>query len=177
MNLAEAAAVLAKAAAFDRRTIGEADILAWHDALADLPLGDCLAAVTEHYRDSTDWLMPAHIRRTANDLDRARRRKVREQLEAAELQAAIAASPLHDRRDDVTALIAQLRDRLPDGDPDKLRHGHKEWRLNRERMDRLERLQAAGPNPFYDPTALRRAAEMLAAAEQPADATPGGTDV
>lgn len=174
MNLTEAAVVLAKAAAFDRRTVGDTDILAWHDALSDLPTADCLTAVTEHYRESTDWLMPAHIRRIANDLDRARRREAREQLEADELQAAIAASPLHDRKDDVNALITQLRDRLPDGDPDKLRHGHREWRLNRERMERFERLQTAGPNPFYDPTALIRAAEMLAAAEQPTD--PSGAE-
>lgn len=165
MNLAEAAAVLAKAAAFDRRTVGEADILAWHDALGDLAAGDCLTAVTEHYRESTDWLMPAHVRRIADDLDRARRRQAREQREADELQDAIAASPLHDRRDDVTALIEQLRDRLPAGDPDKLRHGHREWRLNRERLDRVERNQ--GPNPLYDPAALARAAEMLVDIEQP----------
>lgn len=175
MNLAEASAVLAKAAAFDRRTVGEADILAWHDALGDLPAADCLAAVTEHYRESTDWLMPAHVRRIADTLDRARRRKAREQLEADELQAAIAASPLHDRKDDVTALIGQLRDRLPAGDPDKLRHGAREWRLNRQRLERIER--GVEPNPLYDPAALQRAAEMLAAIEQPTDTTPGGTDV
>lgn len=175
MNLAEAAAVLAKAAAFDRRTVGEADILAWHDALGDLPAGDCLAAVTEHYRESTEWLMPAHVRRIADTLDRARRRKAREQREADELQAAITASPLHDRRDDVTALIERLRDRLPAGDPDKLRYGHKEWRLNRERLDRAGRV--VEPNPLYDPAALTRAADMLAAVEQPTDTAPGDTDV
>jgi hypothetical protein len=165
MNLTETAAVLAKAAAFDRRTVGEADILAWHEVLGDLPADDVLTAVTAHYREATDWLMPAHVRLHALSIDRERRRAARELREAEELQAAIAASPLHDRADDVTALIGQLRDRLPDGDPDKLRHGSKAWRLNRERMDRLERLQAAGPNPFYDPTALQRAAEMLAETE------------
>lgn len=165
MNLAEAAAILAKAAAFDRRTVGEADIYAWQDALNDVEAADALAAVTAHYRGSTDWLMPAHVRRHADDLDRARRREARELREAEQLQAAITASPLRDRRADVTALVEQLRDALPDGDPDKLRHGHREWRLNRERLDRTERSQAAGPNPLYDPTALQRAAEMLAEAE------------
>lgn len=173
MNVEETAAVLAKAQAYDRRTIGKTDVLAWHEALADLPVADALAAVAAHYRESTDWLMPAHIRRLADDLDRERRRQAREQREAEEFQAAIAASPLHDRKDDVTALIEQLRDRLPAGNPDKLRHGHKVWRLNRERLDRLERGQAVEPNPHYDPTALERAAEMLAAIEQPdADSSP-----
>lgn len=166
MNVEETAAVLAKAQAYDRRTIGKTDVLAWHEALADLTVADALGAVAAHYRDSTEWLMPAHVRRHAGDIDRARRRDAREQREADELQAAITASPLHDRRADVTALVEQLRDALPTGDPDKLRHGHREWRLNRERLDRAERGQAVEANPLYDPTALERAAGMLAAAEQ-----------
>lgn len=170
MNLTEAAVVLAKAAAFDRRTVGDADILAWHDALSDVAAGDCLAAVTEHYRGSTEWLMPAHVRRIANDLNRARRQQAREQREAADLQAAIAASPLRDRAADVTALVEQLRDRLPASDPDKLRR--KEWSRHRERLDRVERSRTAVTNPLYDPAALQRAAEMLAAIEQPPDALP-----
>lgn len=65
MKLAEVALVLAKAAAYDRRTVGEADARAWHEVLADVELVDALQAVAAHYRDSTDWLMPAHLRRLA----------------------------------------------------------------------------------------------------------------
>lgn len=72
MTPAETAAVLAKAAAYDRRTVGRADVAAWHEALADVDMPDALAAVTAHYRDSTDWLQPAHIRQRVRDARRAR---------------------------------------------------------------------------------------------------------
>jgi len=62
MTPSEVARVLAKCAAYDRRTIGEADVAAWHEALGDLELAPCLAAVATHYRDTTTWAMPAHIR-------------------------------------------------------------------------------------------------------------------
>ncbi|MEO3860921.1 hypothetical protein [Acrocarpospora sp. B8E8] len=54
--------ILTCAAAYDRRTIGETDIAAWRLAIGDLPFADAQTAVVEHYTDSTDWLMPAHIR-------------------------------------------------------------------------------------------------------------------
>jgi len=74
MELAEVALVLTKAAAYDRRTVGEADARAWHEVLGDVELVDALAAVARHYRDSTDWLMPAHLRRLAAQCRDARRR-------------------------------------------------------------------------------------------------------
>jgi hypothetical protein len=67
MNLQETAAVLAKAAAYDNRNVGEANVRAWHEALGDLALADCLAAVAQHHRTSTDYLMPAHIRRLVEE--------------------------------------------------------------------------------------------------------------
>lgn len=65
MELAEVALVLTKAAAYDRRTVGEADAKAWHEVLSDVELVDALAAVARYYRDETAWLMPAHLRRLA----------------------------------------------------------------------------------------------------------------
>jgi hypothetical protein len=59
---ADAAELLTLAASFDRRSIGEADALAWADALGDLDRAECTDAIRAHYRESTDWLMPAHIR-------------------------------------------------------------------------------------------------------------------
>jgi hypothetical protein len=53
--------VLTAAAAFDRRTIGEADVLAWHAAIGDLPAADAMTAVIAHYRESRDWLMPSDV--------------------------------------------------------------------------------------------------------------------
>ncbi|MET8908370.1 hypothetical protein [Micromonospora sp. NPDC004551] len=90
MTLDEAAAVLAKAQAYDRRTVGEADIRAWQEALADVALADALAAVTAHYRDSTDWLMPAHVRARVAQAHAARQQAERDAAHDrfAELQAA-----------------------------------------------------------------------------------------
>lgn len=63
MTIEETIDILTAAAAFDRRTIGKADAVAWHAAIGDLDLDDCRAAVIAHYTDTTDWLMPAHVRK------------------------------------------------------------------------------------------------------------------
>lgn len=62
MNAKDAARLLALCASYDRRKIGEADVLAWLQVLGDLPFADCEAAVIGHYTDSTEWIMPAHVR-------------------------------------------------------------------------------------------------------------------
>lgn len=63
MNRSETALLLGAIAARDQRTVGETDVLAWHEDLGDLPFEDARAAVSRHFRDSTDRIMPAHIRR------------------------------------------------------------------------------------------------------------------
>lgn len=65
MNRADTARLLTLAASFDARTIGEADVLAWQAALDGLDYARCQAAIVKHYRESTDRVMPAHIRRLA----------------------------------------------------------------------------------------------------------------
>ncbi len=62
MNRAEAATLLTVAAAFDQRTIGETDAVAWSEALRRYGLAECRDAVIAHYAESTDRVMPAHIR-------------------------------------------------------------------------------------------------------------------
>jgi hypothetical protein len=62
MTPADAADILTIAAAFDRRKIGKADAIAWADALHDLDVRDCVDAVRAHFRESTDYLMPVHVR-------------------------------------------------------------------------------------------------------------------
>lgn len=61
MTKSEVALILAKAAAFDARTVGEADIEAWHECIGDLDFTDAMEAVTSHYRHSSDRLMPSHL--------------------------------------------------------------------------------------------------------------------
>ena len=72
MTIDETIDLLTAAAAFDRRTVGKADAVAWHTVVGDLPLDDCLAAVRGHYTDTTDWLMPAHVRQRVKAMRRDR---------------------------------------------------------------------------------------------------------
>lgn len=65
MTPAEAALVLAKAASFDNRTVGREDSKSWAEALHGLDLQRCMDAVIKHYSESTDRIMPAHVRRLA----------------------------------------------------------------------------------------------------------------
>lgn len=59
-------------ASFDRRTAGKTDVTAWQAAVGDLAWPDAQAAVIEHFRESTDWLMPAHIRQRVAAIRQAR---------------------------------------------------------------------------------------------------------
>lgn len=62
MTEQQVALVLAKVQAFDNRDIGEGVVHAWFEALGDLDFAECLRAVTFHFAESKEWLMPAHIR-------------------------------------------------------------------------------------------------------------------
>lgn len=81
MNLTETAALLTLAAAYDQRRLGETDVRAWQELLADVDAADAMAAVKAHYRDHTERLMPAHVR----DLVAATRRRRLEQAGTAAL--------------------------------------------------------------------------------------------
>lgn len=61
MTLEETIDLLALAAAFDRRNIGESDTVAWHAALGDIPFADAQTAVIDHYREHREFIMPADV--------------------------------------------------------------------------------------------------------------------
>jgi hypothetical protein len=61
MNRSETAQLLTKIAAFDRRTIGEADVMAWHEILETYPLADCLDAVRAYFAETREWCMPSDV--------------------------------------------------------------------------------------------------------------------
>ena len=64
MTPSEVAALLTYAAAFDNRTPSESAARAWADALDErMTLTDAKAIVRDHYADTTEWVMPAHINR------------------------------------------------------------------------------------------------------------------
>lgn len=68
MMASEVAELLGRIAAYDRRTLGEADVLAWHEVLRDIAYDDALAAVVEHFKISREWLMPVDVRMGAKRL-------------------------------------------------------------------------------------------------------------
>lgn len=63
MTNAEVTELLSTLQPYDQRSVGETDVIAWHGALGDLRFEECRDAVLAHYRESTDRVMPAHIRR------------------------------------------------------------------------------------------------------------------
>lgn len=68
MTPAETGRVLAKLAAFDQRTVGAADIAAWHEVIGHLDPASCIRAVTAHYRENSHRAMPSEIRKLATEL-------------------------------------------------------------------------------------------------------------
>jgi hypothetical protein len=54
--------LLAAAAMFDFRKADRDDILMWHHVIGDLDFEDAMEAVKRHYAESTDRMMPAHVR-------------------------------------------------------------------------------------------------------------------
>jgi len=150
MTPIDIANVLAKAAAFDQRTVGQADILAWHEALQDLDPADALAAVTRHYAGSEQRIMPVHVRRIATELRRQRRELEAEQERQRAIEAyAAQAGPLTDRSAEIQAFVGQMRSVTPEGSREALMPRRVAW----EREHRHAQRQAeAVPNPAYDPS-------------------------
>jgi hypothetical protein len=110
MTYDEVCDLLGDIAAFDRRTLGDKDGEAWEAAVGDLPYADCRAAVVAHYRESTQWVMPAHIRERVNAMRTERLRA------AGDLEAAIPPD-LADRPLEYRAALTRLKQDVMDGRP------------------------------------------------------------
>ncbi|GAB3817750.1 hypothetical protein GCM10027605_68970 [Micromonospora zhanjiangensis] len=150
MNKSQVAAILGLIAARDRRTVGEVDVHAWHEDIGDLDFDDVRQAISAHFRDSTEYLMPAHIRRLAAGLARERHRLEREAAEQRAIEAyAATAGPLTDRSAEIRAFVDEVRGALPEGDREALMPRAVAW----EREHRaFQRQQDAEPNPAFDPS-------------------------
>jgi hypothetical protein len=61
VNRRETAQLLTLCAAFDSRTIGESDVMAWADVLSWVPYVDAEAAVKDHYARQAQRVMPADV--------------------------------------------------------------------------------------------------------------------
>jgi hypothetical protein len=54
--------ILSIAAAVDRRTVGESDVILWHELIGDLPKDLAQQAVIGHLREQPGvWLEPGHV--------------------------------------------------------------------------------------------------------------------
>lgn len=174
MNLTEMTHVLALAQTFDQRTVGEADVLAWHSILSDVDYADARTAVTRHYDQHTERIMPAHIRRAVEQIELERARAARKWAPG---QAGVPAdSPMPELEKgwaaggllpDVQALVDEVRGRLAarsDADRAKLFPRQTYW--EREHRAYL-RAHDGKPNPLYKPGARGRAADEVTVDEFP----------
>lgn len=155
MNLSETARLLASMAAFDRRTVGDADVIAWQAVLEDVAYEDALSAVKRWYSNNTEWIMPAHVRSLVAELVKAREVSpwAPGQYGTPRDQAhpELPAGPL--RLEDLPEAVRELLARIPAGDRAALHPRRAAW----EREHALYRRQAdARPNPGYDPEAAEK---------------------
>ncbi|MPZ84024.1 MAG: hypothetical protein GEV28_27970 [Actinophytocola sp.] len=61
MTRSEVTRLLALCACYDQRTVGEADVAAWHTALAGATFAECETAIHAHVRTSRDRVQPFDI--------------------------------------------------------------------------------------------------------------------
>jgi len=97
VTLDEAVDLLTVAAAFDQRTVGEGDAMAWHSVVGDLPFADAKQAVLIYYAEHRERIMPADVRQRVTE---ARKQRI--------LDAGIPAPP-PELIDDPPAYRAALR--------------------------------------------------------------------
>ncbi|MEW2474634.1 hypothetical protein AB0875_12665 [Micromonospora gifhornensis] len=168
MNYEEAQALTAIIfTAYDREKPDGIDEV-WFAAMQDVPFDLARAAAIQMIQRSTFLPKVAEIRARAAELNRERRRALREAEEQRAIEAyAAQAGPLRDRSAEIQAFVGQIRGAIPEGDREALMPRQVAW----EREHRHHQRHAdAEPNPAYDP-AMQPVAEWNAGkAKQPAGA-------
>ncbi|QWT24960.1 hypothetical protein KPL76_06275 [Subtercola sp. PAMC28395] len=76
MNIEEMKVVLAKVQLGDNRQVDKATLMEWFDTAGFLNGPDALEAVRMHRRESTDYLMPAHLIRNVGRIHEQRGRQM-----------------------------------------------------------------------------------------------------
>lgn len=148
MTRHETALLLGLAAARDYRTIGEVDVAAWHQDLADVDFADAREAVSRHYRESTDRLMPAHVRRQVKTIRAERAKATAEPLalpsrfEDDPVRSLRMGPGLASCREVLAAIAAHQRRRRPDSELTACEVIHDRAR-ERAIADRAERRKSA----------------------------------
>lgn len=62
MNKTDVAKLLTIASSIDNRNVNEVAVEGWYAVLHSLPFEDCVQAVRRHFEDSTEYLLPAHVK-------------------------------------------------------------------------------------------------------------------
>jgi hypothetical protein len=166
VNLSETARLLAAMASFDRRTVGDGDVIAWQAVLVDAPFDDCLEAVKQHYAEHTEWMMPAHVRRAVRDMANQREMAARHTGWAAG-QAGVPKDQAHPEVADtvkaleqlpasVLDLVTRVRAMLPEGSREALMPRRVAWEREYAEFGKREK---AEPNPFFRPIKERECVE------------------
>lgn len=155
MNLSETARLLSMIAAYNNRTIGEADVVAWQSVLPDVPLADAEEAVRRHYAEHTEWMMPAHVRRLVRDIAQERQAMatatgwapgqagVPKDQAMPEISGPIEEGALTPQ---VRALLDSVRAMLPEGSREALMPRTVAWEKEHAAY---QRQQDGQPNPHY----------------------------
>ena len=82
MLLSETAKILAKIQLLDNRTVDRTIVEAWHEAIGRFEFADAMAALTLHRQESTEYVLPAHIKsnitraKAIRNRDEARQRAI-----------------------------------------------------------------------------------------------------
>lgn len=71
MNKKEIGQLLTMAALVDNRTVTPEACLMWHDIIGYLSYDAAVAAMKEHYAETSEWIMPAHIANRVRAKNRA----------------------------------------------------------------------------------------------------------
>jgi len=169
MNLKETNQALALAQAFDRRTVGEMDVRAWHAVLGDLDPADVLEAIRRHYAVETDWIMPAHVRRLSVEIELERRKAAAKwapgqhgvpkaeampEISGGEVPGWFAGAVQRAASTSAAEILAEIRRNLPAGSREALMPRAAAW--EREHRAYL-RVRDGEANPHYKPRVCRGA--------------------
>ena len=103
MSLQELTMLLARIQVLDNRQVDQLTIEAWEPLMEGVEYADAVAAVNAHFRESTEYLKPAHI---INGIYAARMRSLPDTMSAARPDCG---SGSHRRLPDGTCIICPSR--------------------------------------------------------------------
>lgn len=122
MTPEQTADVLTLIAARDRRTVGKVDVMAWHEDIGDLSFEDARAAVALHFRQSTDWLMPKHVRDLVKKIRSERLEGFQYVPVPGDENTGVYLKALREQRAAVADGLREPAPALEDGDPGQAAH-------------------------------------------------------